>query len=314
MFKRITCAALSMVLLWGIFVQQVIAAGPEGQPNEVIAAEAEVEFEVEAEAEVDVSATVEEEAVVEEEPAVPGPLSLLVDGSMVPLAAMVYRDDVPYVSVRSAAMALRPDAAIAWTNGCAVITADNLMITIDPTKNYVVANERYLYLAEGVLLADGTIRLPARMIAEIFDASYSEDSAAQIVSLSSGSGAITPGSEFYDKDDLYWLSHIIHAESGNQPLNGKIAVGNVVLNRTANPIFPNTIYGVIYQRGQFTPVTNGTIKLTPNAESVLAAKLCLDGAVVLPTALWFNSVKSKNSWAAKHKSYITTIGGHAFYV
>lgn len=306
MFKRIACAAISMVLLASIFVQQVIAAGSEEQITEVTVTEVVADIEPGIATDV--------EPIVEAEPTTPEPLSLLVDGNVVPLASMIYRDDIPYVSLRSAAMALRPDASIAWTDGCAVITADNLKITVDPTKNYVTANDRYLYLAEGVLSDGGTIRIPAQMIAEIFDADYSEDPDAQIVSLSSGSGAITPGSEFYDKDDLYWLSHIIYAESGNQPLAGKIAVGNVVMNRAANPIFPNTIYGVIYQRGQFTPVSNGTIKLTPNAESVLAAKLCLDGAVVLPTALWFNSAKSTNSWAARHKSYITTIGGHAFYV
>lgn len=306
MFKRIACAAISMVLLASIFVQQVIAAGSEEQITEVTVTEVVADIEPGIATDV--------EPIVEAEPTTPEPLSLLVDGNVVPLASMIYRDDIPYVSLRSATVALRPDASIAWTDGCAVITADNLKITVDPTKNYVTANDRYLYLAEGVLSDGGTIRIPAQMIAEIFDADYSEDPDAQIVSLSSGSGAITPGSEFYDKDDLYWLSHIIYAESGNQPLAGKIAVGNVVMNRAANPIFPNTIYGVIYQRGQFTPVSNGTIKLTPNAESVLAAKLCLDGAVVLPTALWFNSAKSTNSWAARHKSYITTIGGHAFYV
>lgn len=306
MFKRIACAAISMVLLASIFVQQVIAAGSEEQITEVTVTEVVADIEPGIATDV--------EPIVEAGPTTPEPLSLLVDGNVVPLASMIYRDDIPYVSLRSAAMALRPDASIAWTDGCAVITADNLKITVDPTKNYVTANDRYLYLAEGVLSDGGTIRIPAQMIAEIFDADYSENPDAQIVSLSSGSGAITPGSEFYDKDDLYWLSHIIYAESGNQPLAGKIAVGNVVMNRAANPIFPNTIYGVIYQRGQFTPVSNGTIKLTPNAESVLAAKLCLDGAVVLPTALWFNSAKSTNSWAARHKSYITTIGGHAFYV
>lgn len=294
MFKRISCFALSLVLFFGITAQQVVAAGNEIEPQQSTATESII---------ADVA--VENTAPV-------GP-SLLVNETVVDHAALIYHNDIAYVSLRYAALALRPDAVLTWAKGCAVITADGLNVTVDPDVNYIVANGRYLYLPEGVLHENGIIRIPAQTIAKIFDASFTQNSETQIVSLTTGSGAITSGDKFYDKDDLYWLSHIINAESGNQSLTGKIAVGNVVMNRVADPIFPNSIYGVIFQKNQFTPVKNGTINLTPNSESVLAAKLCLDGAVVLPTALWFNSAKA-NSWAAKHKVYITTIGAHAFYV
>ena len=89
---------------------------------------------------------------------------------------------------------------------------------------------------------------------------------------------LASGDTFYNSESLYWLSRIIYAESGNQPLEGKIAVGNVVLNRVAHPQFPNTVKGVIFQANQFTPVQNGSINRTPSSESVIAAKLCLDGA------------------------------------
>ena len=126
-----------------------------------------------------------------------------------------------------------------------------------------------------------------------------------------GVALTTPGPE---AGELYWLSHIINAESGNQPLSGKIAVGNVVLNRVANPRFPDTVYEVIHQRGQFTPVSNGSIKLTPNAESVIAAKLCLDGANTVGNALYFlNPRTASNSWASRTRPYVATIGAHAFY-
>ena len=61
-------------------------------------------------------------------------------------------------------------------------------------------------------------------------------------------------------------------------MEGKIAVGNVVLNRVNDPRFPNTVYGVVFQRNQFTPAMTGTINRTPNESSVIAAKLCLEGA------------------------------------
>ena len=44
------------------------------------------------------------------------------------------------------------------------------------------------------------------------------------------------------------MSRIIHAESGAEPFDGKIAVGNVVLNRVESKQYPNTIYGVIFDR------------------------------------------------------------------
>src|SRR5699024_12370625 len=74
--------------------------------------------------------------------------------------------------------------------------------------------------------------------------------------------------------DALPISRLIYAESGNQPLEGKIAVGNVVLNRVASPLFPNTVADVIYQPNQFSPAGSGHLSRTPNAESVVAAKLC----------------------------------------
>ena len=110
------------------------------------------------------------------------------------------------------------------------------------------------------------------------------------------------------------LSRIIYAESGNQSLDGKIAVGNVVLNRVASPRFPNTVYEVIFQRNQFTPAMTGSINRTPSAESVIAAKLCLDGANTAGDALYFvNPNMSPYSWASRNRPYVATIGAHAFF-
>lgn len=74
---------------------------------------------------------------------------------------------------------------------------------------------------------------------------------------------------------------MVYAESGNQSLDGKIAVANVVLNRVKSPIFPNTIEGVLAQKNQFPTYGSGSLaKRTPNEGSIIAAKLAMDGAVV----------------------------------
>ena len=59
---------------------------------------------------------------------------------------------------------------------------------------------------------------------------------------------------------------------------------------------------------------NGTIYSTPNAESVIAAKLCLDGANTVGDALYFvNPRATPGSWASRNRPYVATIGAHAFF-
>lgn len=63
----------------------------------------------------------------------------------------------------------------------------------------------------------------------------------------------------YTKSDLRLMSSIINCEAGIEPYQGKLAVGIVVMNRIKSKIFPNTLKGVIYQSGQFSPVRNGSL-------------------------------------------------------
>ena len=138
--------------------------------------------------------------------------------------------------------------------------------------------------------------------------------ATSTITIAAGSGPIASGDSFYNSTDLYWLSRIIYAESGNQPLEGKIAVGNVVLNRVASSLFPNSVYDVIFQRNQFTPASSGSINRVPSEDAVIAAKLCLDGANTADNALYFvNPKASPNSWASRNCTYVATIGAHAFF-
>jgi N-acetylmuramoyl-L-alanine amidase len=155
------------------------------------------------------------------------------------------------------------------------------------------------------------------VLAEALGATVGWDGVRSVVSLKAGSGTILSGDMYYDGDAVYWLSRIINAESQSEPLLGKIAVGNVILNRVASPEFPNSIYNVIYDTNwgvQFEPTINGTINNTPSNESILAAKLCLDGASVVGGSLYFlNPEISSNYWIMENRSLVTTIGEHKFY-
>ena len=119
-------------------------------------------------------------------------------------------------------------------------------------------------------------------------------------------------------EDLYWLSRIIHSEAQGESYRGKVAVGNVIINRADSGLFPNTIKGVVFdkQNGytQFSPVIDGTIYNTPNTESVNAAVEALNGTRPVGNALYFlNPRASTNFWIINNRKYMTTIGLHDFY-
>ena len=100
-------------------------------------------------------------------------------------------------------------------------------------------------------------------------------------------------------------------------MKGKIAVGNVVLNRVRSSAYPNTIYGVIFDKRygiQFAPVANGTIYNSPTAESIIAAKICLEGYSISDRILFFMNPRiATNNWISKNRPYAFSIGNHDFY-
>lgn len=84
--------------------------------------------------------------------------------------------------------------------------------------------------------------------------------------------------------DLYLLSKIITAEAGSSwlPIEWKMMVGEVLLNRVASPEFPNTIKECLYQPGQYYGVGNKYFEsLVPNRDSVEAATRLLLGERVI---------------------------------
>ncbi|MEG2137020.1 MAG: cell wall hydrolase [Oscillospiraceae bacterium] len=224
---------------------------------------------------------------------------------------MSTHNQTTYVSLRDMAQALRPGIYVEWNGTRAMVWAENLHLTAVPGDRYIVANGRYLYVPEGIKLEKDAVMVPVRVLAKALDATVTWDAIGGI-SVTTGSGALKPAEQFYNSDDLYWLSRIICAESGNQPLVGQIAVGNVIMNRVAAKNCPNTIKGVIFQRGQFQPVQNGSVYNTPYPVSVIAAKLVLDGAVAIDNAMFFCQSRL-GGWMARSRPYVATIGAHAFY-
>ena len=158
---------------------------------------------------------------------------------------------------------------------------------------------------------------PVLLLAKAFDAKISWNNSTSSFNITRGSGGILSGEQFYRQDEVYWLSKIISAEARGEIMQGKLAVGNVVLNRVRSASFPNTIYSVIFDKKngvQFSPVSNGTIYNDATAESVIAAKMCLEGYSLSSDILYFvNPTKAPNSWIAQNRDYAFTEGNHAFF-
>lgn len=115
-----------------------------------------------------------------------------------------------------------------------------------------------------------------------------------------------------NQEDIYLLARAVHGEARGEPYIGKVAVAAVILNRVKSPEFPNTIAGVIYQPGAFTAVSDGQINLTPDEESIAAARDALNGWDPTDGALYYyNPEKSTSKWIWTREVHLV-IGKHHF--
>lgn len=115
----------------------------------------------------------------------------------------------------------------------------------------------------------------------------------------------------YTNDDRKLLANIIWCEAGDEPYEGQVAVGAVVMNRVSSTVFPNTISGVIYQKKQFSPAGSGRLSLALTRDSATescyrAADAALAGVNNVGSCLYFRTPTSS-------VSPVYVIGGHYFY-
>ena len=108
------------------------------------------------------------------------------------------------------------------------------------------------------------------------------------------------------------LARVINGEARGEPYEGQVAVGAVVLNRVDHPSFPNSISGVVYQKGAFTAVDDGQINAQMYASSHRAARDALNGWDPTGGAIYYyNPVTATNQWI-RTREIICTIGKHVF--
>ena len=130
------------------------------------------------------------------------------------------------------------------------------------------------------------------------------------ITLNSSSSSSSSSSVSSSNLDL--LARCVYAEARGEPYTGQVAIAAVVLNRVESPSFPNTISGVIYQKGAFTCVSDGQINLTPNQTAYNAARDALNGWDPTNGCLYYyNPATATSKWIWSLKVQIT-IGRHSF--
>lgn len=108
------------------------------------------------------------------------------------------------------------------------------------------------------------------------------------------------------------LARIISGEARGETYIGQVAVGAVILNRVKSPIFPDTLAGVIYQRGAFTAVRDGNFEEPVTDSAYQAARDALNGWDPSGGALYyFNPAKTSDAWMHS-RPVIVEIGNHKF--
>ena len=110
-------------------------------------------------------------------------------------------------------------------------------------------------------------------------------------------------------DDSVLLAALIQCEAGEEPYEGQVAVGAVVMNRVRSGAYPNTVKGVIYASGQFTPAGSGQVGRVVasgkiKASCLQAAQEAMAGSTPVGTATHFRRAGSREG---------IVIGHHVFW-
>lgn len=115
-------------------------------------------------------------------------------------------------------------------------------------------------------------------------------------------------------NDYNVLLKIVEAEAGGEDIIGKIMVANVILNRVNSDRFPNNVTDVVYQKSQFSPISDGRINtVSISQETLEAVERALNGEDHSNGAYYFRSVRCNSTWFDNKLTRVTEHGNHIFY-
>lgn len=220
--------------------------------------------------------------------------------------------DISFVPLRDVCRELGYEVQWIESTRSVLVHKDSRYIYLTENKNTAAVKGDEIALGGRCIIINDTFYVPSRGLAKGLGIDVHWENTSRTVVFGQKQAAS------YTPDELYWLSRIISAEAQGESMEGMLAVGNVVLNRVASPLFPNTIYGVIFDTNfgvQFTPVANGTIYSAPTSKSIEAARMCLEGYGSAQNCLYFfnPAISSAHHWIVNNRVYCFSIGNHDFY-
>lgn len=249
------------------------------------------------------------------------PIDIVVNGKYIKMdSAPFLENDRTLVPIRFVSEAL--GSTVNWNQsaGQVAIQEQGTDIKISVGSRAATVNGETVYMDVPARVVNNRTYVPVRFISEHQGAEVSWNQTACTVIINKA-GATVPEeivNTNYTSDDLAWLSKIVHAEAQGESMEGKVAVANVILNRVNDTQFPDTIYGVVFDRQygvQFTPVSNGAIYNSPSQDSVRAAKQAMYGKNEAGRSLYFyNPQIASSSWIANNRPFYRRIGNHDFHL
>ena len=220
------------------------------------------------------------------------------------------------------------NADISWDAKTKTASAkyESTKISAKVNDSYITVNNKVVKSTGKNLLINNRIYIPLRSASENMGLSVSWDQKTYTAELSyldnknNEHSFVSENNQNTEtkinENDLYWLSRLIYAEAVGQPLEGKIAVGNVVMNRVRSKDYPDNVYDVIFDKKygtQFSPTENGSIYNEPDSECIEAAKKVLEGYSLDDRIVYFvNHDLSSSTWFYT-RTFVFKIGDHSFY-
>jgi len=227
---------------------------------------------------------------------------------------VIYENNEPYVN--AVEFLEKYDTKVDWLNKAkmAVIRIEDNYLSFKIDSTEVLLNNRdSLMMDNPTMVRDGRIYVPMHFLMSQLSEEFNWIPETFSVKINSNIYQIRDSEKInlsYTDEDVLWLARIANVEANGGSVYKKMAVANVVLNRVKSPSFPNTVYEVIFAHNQFPPAyKDGFTELTPNEDSIIAAKRALNGENNVENCLYFNYIP----FSGKSDDLYKNIEGDYFY-
>ncbi len=196
-----------------------------------------------------------------------------------------------------------------------ITTADNQLLRLSAGGSAASIDENPITFSKALPFHDGRLFVPISELKDYLGFSISYDPQTIHVNIQKQGIVINPElvAAPIDEETWLWLARIVEVEAMGQPMENKIAVANVVLNRVKSDDFPDTVYDVIFQidvHTQFPPAyKDGFREIVPSDASMQASKAALQGVNNIEDCLFFNNRPFSGMQDRLHK----VLNGEYFY-